>query len=285
MKRRPTTHRNLGVEFGLVQNGYSMAMELAFWAVDPSMPVFATAIHNGHDVRPEVGAELAVDAETRLREEDPWTSDIAAAIGSHVSVARSRFEVDLNRPRPRSVYLEPEDAWGIEIWKKGSPDDSIIEHSRELHDSFYRRLADVLEDLGNQHGGFVLYDVHSYNHRRQGPASDPEPGSLNPTVNLGTKSVPPRWIPVADRFLASISRSRFKGGPIDARANVRFEGGYLSSWVNERYAQVGCALAVEFKKEFMDEWTNDLDPEALDEIATALAKTTHDVWEAHQQCR
>jgi hypothetical protein len=37
---------------------------------------------------------------------------------------RSRFEVDLNRPRREAVYRIPEDAWGLDIWRdEVLPDD------------------------------------------------------------------------------------------------------------------------------------------------------------------
>jgi N-formylglutamate deformylase len=61
------------------------------------------------------------------------------------------------------------------------------------------------------------------------------------------------------------------GRPLDVRENVRFEGGYLTQWVHERYEGVGCALAVELKKVFMDEWTGVPDEQHLDELTTAFA--------------
>ena len=39
------------------------------------------------------------------------------------------------------------------------------------------------------------------------------------------------------------------------RENVKFQGRAVSWWVHERYPGVGCCLALEFKKTFMDEWT------------------------------
>jgi N-formylglutamate deformylase len=47
-------------------------------------------------------------------------------------------------------------------------------------------------------------------------------------------------------------------GPLDARENVAFEGRNLAWWVHDRYPRVGCVLALEFKKTFMDEWTGEL---------------------------
>ena len=36
---------------------------------------------------------------------------------NRIIVNRSRFEVDINRPRDKAVYITPEDAWGLHIWK------------------------------------------------------------------------------------------------------------------------------------------------------------------------
>jgi hypothetical protein len=61
------------------------------------------------------------------------------------------------------------------------------------------------------------------------------------------------------------------GHPLEVAENVRFKGGYLCEWVHERYAGTGCALAVELKKVFMDEWTGKVDEQHVDELTTAFA--------------
>jgi hypothetical protein len=58
---------------------------------------------------------------------------------------------------------------------------------------------------------------------------------------------------------------------LDVRENVRFRGGELSRWVNQRYGDRGGALAIEFKKTFMDEWTGVLDRRHLEGLQHALA--------------
>jgi N-formylglutamate amidohydrolase len=256
-------------------------MDFAWWAVDAARPIIATAIHAGHDVRPSLVAALRLDEATRFHEEDPRTGYLAAATGSCVVVNRSRFEVDLNRPRPAAVYLTPDDAWGLELWEDGLSDEEI-EASRRLHDGFYQRLGTILDDLVERHGGFVLYDVHSYNDRPPGDEDGPTP---LPLVNLGTGSLPPRWRPVAERFLSTIRSLEFAGAPIVAGENVVFEGRQLAQFVHDHYGDVACALAIEFKKDFMDEWSGDVDPPALLSLAAALSNTTDPVWKAHEQCR
>src|SRR5690606_24462077 len=91
-------------------------------------PVVATAIHSGHEVRPEVAEWMAIDAADRLREEDPLTGFWTSVGDSSIRVYRSRFEMDLNRPRDKAVALHPEDCWGLELWR-ARPPESVIERS------------------------------------------------------------------------------------------------------------------------------------------------------------
>ena len=81
-------------------------------------PVLATAIHNGHTVRADIEALMAISAEERLREEDPFTEFVTRDVPNRIVFHRSRFEIDLNRPREGAVYLSPEQAWGLDIWKQ-----------------------------------------------------------------------------------------------------------------------------------------------------------------------
>jgi N-formylglutamate deformylase len=237
-----------------------------------SLPIVTTAIHAGHDLRPEIAARIAIDDGTRRREEDPFTDRLTAAGGTPVVVHRSRFEVDLNRPRDGAVYLSPDAAWGLELWREPL-DDETIERSLAIYDGFYARMAEHLDGLAAA-GPFVVLDVHSYNHRRGGPGAAPEPVEDNPEVNVGTGSLDRRrWGPLVDGFLEDLGRPEGGSARLDVRENVRFRGGHLSRWVHERYAGVGCALALEFKKVFMDEWSGECDGTRLQGLTGALATT------------
>lgn len=246
---------------------------------DPSSPVVATAIHAGHDLRPEVDRRLALDEGTRLREEDPFTGRFTACADARVVVNRSRFEVDLNRERDEAVYREPDDAWGLELWPDGLPDE-VVERSLGLYDAFHEALAAHLDALAER-GPFVVFDVHSYNHRRQGPEAPPDPPEENPDVNVGTASLDrDRWGDVVDTFVDVMRSATVDGAPLDVRENVRFGGAHLARWVHERYPGVGCALALEMKKTFMDEWTGRLDAGRLEALISALRPTVPAVVEA-----
>lgn len=235
-------------------------------------PLIAAAIHDGHAVRDEVARELALPEAERLREEDPFTGRLAQVANTRVVALRSRFEVDLNRPREKAVYRRPEDAWGLEVWKR-PPSESFVACSLEAYDTFYRAMESLLTEKAAQHGRFVVYDLHSYNHRRAGPDGPPADPEGNPEVNIGTGSMDrERWAPVVDRFMADLRSVDIQGRRLDVRENVKFRGGEFSTWIHRTFPLSGCAIAVEFKKVFMDEWSGEATPQVLDLLQGALAR-------------
>ncbi len=242
-------------------------------------PLAATAIHDGHEVRDEVGSLLAISDGDRLREEDPFTSEWTAAAPTRIIGLRSRFEVDLNRPRDRAVYVVPRDAWGLRVWRRRPPAD-LVARSLAGYDAFYRAVGGLFESMAKRHGRFVVLDLHSYNHRRNGPDGGPADPGANPQVNIGTGSMDrTSWARVVDRFISDLRAFDFPGGRLDVRENVKFKGGQFSRWVHESFPRTGCALAVEFKKFFMDEWTGIPDDNLMRAIGEALSSTVPGVLE------
>jgi N-formylglutamate amidohydrolase len=236
-------------------------------------PVVAAAIHDGHLVRPEVVPLLAIDDASRLREEDPYTAAFTTVSDTRVIVHRSRFEVDVNRPRELAIYASPEQAWNLRVYRE-QPPQGVVERSLAEYDEFYADVADLLDGVEREHGCFLLLDIHSYNHRRNGPSAPPADPATHPQVNLGTGTMPrERWAPLVDRFQRDLAAERIDGVSLDVRENVKFFGGQFPRWVNQRYPDTGCALALEFKKTFMDEWTGALDTRHAQALGRALAAT------------
>ena len=245
-----------------------------------SGPIVATAIHDGHEIRPELMPYLALDEAGRLREEDPFTGGWARVAPTRVLALRSRFEVDINRPRETAVYRTPEDAWGLQVWKESLPE-TLVERSIEGYDLFYRDFGDLLREVIQEHGRVLVLDLHSYNHLREGPdgpAADPE---TNPQVNLGTGTIPDRtpWAGLIDRFISDLSEHEFPGGRLDVRENVKFRGGACAAWVHRNFPESACVLSVEFKKFFMSEWTGEPDGPMISAIETALRSTVPGILE------
>jgi len=242
-------------------------------------PLVAAAIHDGSAVRGEVAASLAIDEAQRLYEEDPYTGVWTSVAPTRIVCFRSRFEVDLNRPREQAVYLKPEDAWGLNVWKERPPDE-VVERSLAEYDAFYDQVHHVLQRLVERHGRVVVLDLHSYNHRRQGmdgPSGDPQE---NPDVNVGTGSMDrSRWAPIVDRFVCELTEFDFLGHHLDVRENLKFFGGNFPRWIHETFPESVCCLAVEIKKFFMDEWTGEVDQTQLHAVGQALQKAATGVLE------
>ncbi len=232
-------------------------------------PLVAVALHHGHGVRPDVADALAIDEASRRLEEDPYTGVWTAIAPTRVVATRSRFEVDLNRPRDEAVYAVK--AWGREVWKGGGAPPEVAARSLREHDAFYAEMGALLREKAHAHGRFVVLDLHSYNHRREGPGGPQAPQATNPDVNLGTGSLDrTRWGKVADAFLRALQGVEVLGRRLDVRENIRFQGGGFSRWVHRTFPEQGCALAVEVKKFFMDEWSGRAEPGAVVEVREAL---------------
>ncbi len=231
---------------------------------DPS-PCVALAVHAGHLVSEDLGCRFALSEDDRLREEDPFTASFVPESLTLVEARHSRFEVDLNRPREKCVYLRPKDAWGLEVWREPLPVE-LRERARALYDDFYAELEAMLGGLVEAHGRAIVLDLHSYNHRRPTPESAPASPLTDPEVNLGTARIGDagRWRPVIDTFLDSMEELGFQVGE-----NTRFGGGHLSEWINGTFPDA-CPLAIEFKKTFMDEWTGEPNPAAILRIREAM---------------
>jgi N-formylglutamate deformylase len=258
-----------------------MSMDPCFCEiVEGDGPIAATAIHNGHALREEVAARTAVGEVDRLREEDPYTGEWTSLAPTRLVALCSRFEIDLNRPREKSVYRRPEDAWGLEVWKE-EPADGIIQRSLESYDAFYATVERIHSGLVARFGKFVVFDLHSYNHRRSGPCGPPADPAANPEVNVGTGTMRERahWATLIERFIADLGAVDLLGRQLDVRENVRFRGGNLGRWTHQTFPEAGCVLSIEFKKFFMDEWTGELDTAQHAAIGRALAATVPGVLE------
>ncbi len=242
-------------------------------------PIVAVALHDGHAVRDEIAQLIALDKPSRLREEDPHTGQWTRVAATRLVGQRSRFEVDLNRPRDNAVYRTPEDAWGLSVWRDGLPED-VADRSLAAFDAFYDNARRVLSEVEQRHGAVVVFDLHSYNHRRGGPTGPHDDPDANPQVNIGTGTMNrSRWGPLVDRFISDLGAHPFPGGNLDVRENVRFQGGQFVRWVHQTFPETGCGLAIEFKKFFMDEWTGTPDTSLVDAIRHALESTVAGVLE------
>ena len=236
-------------------------------------PVIATAIHDGHAMRDSLQSHLAIDAGERRREEDPMTGVLAEVGDVRIRVDTSRFEADLNRPREKALAREPADVWGLQLWRGDLPDAEVA-RSLAYYDRFYALITALIEERIDRWGSVLLIDIHSYNHRRDGPEAPPAPRHDNPDIELGVTTLDPaRWGHVARRFGDVLRATPVAGRHPDVRENVRFPtGGHFPEWVYATWGEKVCTISPEFKKIYMDEWTARVDIPVLEGFRQALRK-------------
>lgn len=234
-------------------------------------PVIATAIHDGHTLRPELRERVALDDDARWREEDPLTSLLAQVGDTRLRVRTSRFEVDLNRPRAEAIYTGPEACWGLDVWRQPLSE-SDREVSLALYDRFYALMGELIDRTVDRWGCALLIDIHSYNHRRDGPDAAPADPAGNPDIELGITTLDAgRWGATARRFANVLRRHPVRGALPDVRCNVRFPtGGHFPEWVFAHWGDRVCTISPEYKKIFMDEWTGQADIPALYALRSGL---------------
>ena len=252
---------------------------MIFQFKDPSNPIIVAAVHDGHNIRGELLEYLALGDNSRLREEDPFTGKWLSISKNTITSETSRFEVDLNRPREKAVYLKPEDSWGLKVWKEEIPDD-IYKRSLKKYSEFYSQLEKEINLHLTHNKIIVVYDLHSYNFRRNGASQPPEDDLQNPEINLGTGTLNrERWAPIVDRFIGETRSYNFMGRNLDIRENIKFRGGYFPRWIHENFPSNVCSLSIEFRKFFMDEWTGEPYEDVINEIGKLLKHTTVGVLE------
>lgn len=225
-----------------------------FSFIKGNSPIVATAIHDGHLTREGLHSLFKLNDDERLREEDPFTANWLDITDNRIIVHQSRFQTDVNRTREKAVYQKPEDAWGLDIWNEPLTE-KVIEDSYKIYDEFYKNVKRYFDDLFKIHNKIVVYDIHSYNHRRDGANMEADP-KTNPDINIGTQNLDDAtWRPLIDILIVNFSNYDYPKRELVIGENVKFKGGYFGQWLYEHYGKKICPISIEFKKFFMDEWT------------------------------
>lgn len=249
----------------------------SFIIKDGEGPLIASAIHDGHRIRKSLKEIINLEDSERLREEDPYTGSWIDIADTWIKVNDSRFEVDMNRTREKAVYVKPEDAWGLQVWKEELPEKQLNE-SLQKYDNFYGEVKKILDRKLEIYGGFIVYDLHTYNHLREGTNKVPADPEKNPEINVGTGNMNRiKWAPVVETFIEILSGFNYYSRSLDVRENVKFQGGHFLRWIHSNYPDVSCVLAIEVKKFFMDEWTGKPDHQQVQLIKDALKTTVSPV--------
>ncbi|NQV19181.1 MAG: N-formylglutamate amidohydrolase [Armatimonadetes bacterium] len=245
---------------------------LAEFKFEYDSPIVCTAIHNGHFISENIKENLAVYENIQKREEDSYTEFFTEICNNRIIGRTSRFEVDINRTSEKTVYLKPEDAWNLKV-RKRPPTKEEIEQSLQKYHEFYSEAEIHFNKMKTKFGKFFVYDIHSYNHRRNGPNGSPADPDKNPEIILGTNIMSEKWLPLVYDVQKDLRKIDYFGRQLDVRINIKFPGGNFSKWIHRTFPDSACCIAIEFKKIFMDEWTDELFEDKILKLREALNST------------
>ncbi|BBP43968.1 flavohemoglobin expression-modulating QEGLA motif protein [Thiosulfativibrio zosterae] len=220
-----------------------------------------TAIHDGHQLRPDLLEKCQLTESERLYEEDPFTGEMISSLPITLIGKDSRYEYDLNRAPENCVYKE---AWGKQVWAQPL---SIEEEgaSQLKHSRFYKVLGALIKKLEKLHGSCLVYDLHSYNHLRMNQDTPP------PTFNIGTEQLNKvRWGRVIKHWNKSLAMVTLPNLVSRSAENEVFFGrGYLATYVKKHFVHT-LVLPTEVKKVFMNELSGEAYPLVLNPLKAAL---------------
>ncbi|MES2663812.1 MAG: flavohemoglobin expression-modulating QEGLA motif protein [Pseudomonadota bacterium] len=231
-------------------------------------PMVCLAIHDGHQIRPELLEYIALDESERLYEEDPLTSSFIQSFPIQFIACDSRFEYDLNRTPENAIY---EEAWGTKVWKKNLPD-----HERDISLTKHARIVEIIKALvrtiRDEFGYCLVFDIHSYNYKRINKPT--------PIFNIGTYFIDEhRWKIPLKYLTESLSTFHTKNISLDkiVSTNDVFQGkGYISEQLNSYCSRI-LSIPLEIKKVYMDENTGQLHPLIYKAVKKHLKKSLLEV--------
>jgi uncharacterized protein (TIGR02421 family) len=227
--------------------------------INKYVPYCCTAIHNGGQLRSGLKNKIALSDYERWYEEDPHTADFISSMPITIVGLDSRFEYDLNRDPENCIY---EEAWGKKVWQRKL---TISEKklSRIKHSNYYRVIDELVRKIESLFGGCLVYDIHSYNHKRWEREV--------PLFNVGTERIiNDKFKAYIQNWLAELSSIRLPDITTVARENDVFFGrGYNLEYITDRFSNT-LVLATEIKKVFCDELNGDSFPRIIRRLQQKL---------------
>lgn len=223
------------------------------------VPYCCTAIHAGNKLRSELQDKIHHNEYERWYEEDPHTDDFIISLPITVVVHDSRYEYDLNRPSEQCIYTV---AWDKPVWKrKLTPKE--VQRSKQKHANFYKVLHALVQKLENMFGGCVVFDMHSYNHKRW---------ERNvPLFNIGTERInQEKFGPMVKRWAEELQSVQLEGiENVTSINNVFYGRGYCLEYISSHFKET-LVLATEIKKVYCDEESGDIYPDIIGNLQLAL---------------
>lgn len=220
------------------------------------------AIHTGSNFRKELEKKSNVKKENRWHEEDPLTDYFVEGFSNiEICGLDSRYEYDLNRAQDKCIYTE---AWGVKVWKRELTRQEK-EKSLRKHRNFYRILHSLMDILSRMHERVYVFDIHSYNHRRES-----QKGRRFPLFNLGSHYLKREGCQaVYERVIEALEQEAQKHGEYSVENEVFYGKGYMAEYLNKNFENI-YNFPIEIKKTYCNENTGEIYMEIAKEIKESI---------------
>lgn len=249
------------------------------YAVDPSTPYMAAAIHAGSKVREALLALMKISPEDRFFEEDPATDTMIQSAASAVWGLDSRSEYDLNRPSTEALPLTPEQFWAAQVYLE-QPSQRMNRESLDKYHQFYEFMGSWVTSTLAKFGVCLVYDIHAYNITRQVQKGISSP----PVFNLGTASIDRRrWQSSVDDWLVRLKEIEIPGVQTTVAENCVFQGkGELCRRLTQWDSRI-LVLPTEISKVYMDETNGAVYSNAVEALQKGLGRAMREHSQAFLQ--
>ena len=236
-------------------------------------PLVAVAIHSGHAISDQLSELIAISENERLRFEEPCAGEWSKVAPTRVVSMQSRFEFDLNRSRDKAVYMGPDDAWGLDVYKKPLPQEFRMK-ALAVYDSFYQEMHLLLKRVISKHGRVLVLDLHTCNHHKQDADKSIDEVNNIPGINVITNTLNVMyWTPLVASFISNLKSFNYLGRQLKVREDLHSPGGTFSHWVCESFPESACVLSVKVDNLPLDEELGVPVPFYADGISRALKST------------
>lgn len=231
-----------------------------FIKIHEYVPFICAAIHDGHRLRSSLEEVCLLSEDERYFEEDPFTGEFIQSLPITLVGGDSRYEYDLNRDEEHCIY---DVAWGKKVWKE-----ELSKEEREIslqkHRNFYLVVNALVTKLEAEFGASVIYDIHSYNHKRH---------ETTYLFNIGIENIDiKRYNSEISHWKRELLNVKVKRVKTEVSVNHIFYGrGYLLKFVKDNFEN-SLVLATEVKKVFMDEITGTPYPPIIQGLAKSFKK-------------
>lgn len=222
------------------------------------VPFICAAIHDGHKLRESLHPLCLLNENERYYEEDPFTGEFIQSLPITLIGGDSRYEYDLNRDEDNCIY---DVAWGKKVWSNDLPKEEV-DRSLNKHRNFYKVVHALVQKLEEEFGTSVIYDIHSYNHKRH---------DISYLFNIGIENIDiKRYNSEISHWKRELLKVKVKRVKTEVSVNHIFYGrGYLLKYVKDNFNN-SLVLATEVKKVYLDELTGSPYPQVIQALSRSL---------------